>query len=148
MATHALPPNPTQNTVGVFISTLPPKPTTEKSAAELGAASVSAAPQLRDLKKEATAFVPTSLKRKKPGASTVVSSRVDAAPSVGLGADANGPETIGPSRPDLLNALKDQFGPLPPGEGPVVKKRKNEAGKKEKKDDYEKFVEDVLSSAK
>ncbi|EGO30770.1 hypothetical protein SERLADRAFT_432395 [Serpula lacrymans var. lacrymans S7.9] len=49
------------------------------------AATVSAAPQLRDFRKEATAFVPASLKRKKPtAAGPTASSNINAAPSMTL----------------------------------------------------------------
>lgn len=132
-----------RNSVG---SSLPQRSITDKTGAELGAATVSAAPQLRDFKKEATAFIPTALKRKKPGASGSANARVDAAPSLDPGADAGNPDTIAPARPDLLSTLKDRFGPVPPvAEVTPSKKRKVEV---ERKDDYEKFVEDVLGTAK
>jgi hypothetical protein len=125
---------------------LPQRPITDKTGVELGAATVSAAPQLRDFKKEATAFIPTALKRKKPGASGSANTRVDAAPSFDPGTDAGNPETIAPARPDLLSALKDRFGPVPPvAEVTPSKKRKVET---ERRDDYEKFVEDVLGTSK
>ncbi|PPQ64086.1 hypothetical protein CVT24_008899 [Panaeolus cyanescens] len=73
------------------------------------AATVVAAPQLRDLKKEATAFVPTAVKRKK---AAVEAPKFNAAPDVGP-SDANSSAEIGPSKPDLLGALKNQFGPKP-----------------------------------
>lgn len=47
---------------------LPPKPTT---AAQMAAATIEGAPELRDLKKEATAFIPTAVKRKKVQSATV-----------------------------------------------------------------------------
>jgi WW domain-binding protein 11 len=52
---------------------------------------------------------------------------------------------MAPARPDLLSALKDRFGPVPTVEAPSGKKRKVDA---EKKDDYDKFVEDVFGTAK
>ena len=119
---------------------LPPKPITDKTGVELGAATVSAAPQLRDFKKEATAFVPTALKRRKL-ASGPATARVDAAPSLGASTDAD--SEIMAARPDLLSTLKDRFGPAPTVEAPPGKKRKVDA---EEKDDYEKFVEDVLGT--
>ena len=130
-----------KNSVGSSPS-LPQNLITDKTSVELGAATVSAAPQLRDFKKEATAFVPTALKRKKPGTSGPTA-RVDAAPSVGaLGTDAEDSEMM-TARPDLLGTLKDRFGPAPIVEAPLSKKRKVDA---EKKDDYEKFVQDVLGT--
>jgi hypothetical protein len=120
-------------------SSLPQKPITGKTGVELGAATVSAAPQLRDFKKEATAFVPTALKRKKL-ASGPANARVDAAPCLGASPDAEDSE-ITAARPDLLSTLKDRFGPAPTVEAPPGKKRKVDV---DKKDDYERFVEDVL----
>jgi hypothetical protein len=121
---------------------LPQRPITDKTGAELGAATVSAAPQLRDFKKEATAFVPTTLKRKKRGASGSTTARVDAAPSLGPDLDVENSETTIPARPDLLSTLKDRFGPMPTADVPTGKKRKDG-----EKDDYEKFVEDVLGTS-
>lgn len=142
----SLPPNPMRNSVGLPSSpALPQRPITDKTGVELGAATVSAAPQLRDFKKEATAFVPAALKRKRPGASGPATARVDAAPSLGSGTEAESSETMAPARPDLLSALKDRFGPVPTVEAPSGKKRKVDA---EKKDDYDKFVEDVFGTAK
>jgi hypothetical protein len=102
------------------------------SQATLTAATLSAEPQLRDFKKEATAFVPTSVRRKKPGVTTPI---VNAAPS--LGPESAESEAASLSRPDLLNTLKEHFGLVPAQDG-------SKAGsKKAKKDDYEKFVEDM-----
>lgn len=118
----------------------PPAPST--SSATTAAATVFAAPQLRDFKKEATAFVPSALKRKR-GAAPGSTSRVNAAPGFGDdGNDADHP--TGPVRPDLLSTLRDQFGPAPSAtksDQQPVKKAKVETVKK--KDDYERFVEDI-----
>ena len=112
-------------------SSLPDKPT---AAAELAAATVFSAPQLRDFKKEATAFVPSAVKRKKAPAPPT-SSKIDAAPSIGSAAPAvDGGEQVEHSRPDLVSALKNQFGPVPPKptkKDPVPKS------------DYDKFVEEM-----
>ncbi|KAG1784211.1 WW domain binding protein 11-domain-containing protein [Suillus placidus] len=114
-------------------------------------ATVSAAPQLRDFKKEATAFVPTSLKRKK-AATGMASSKVNAAPSLGAGSESSEPAQA--SRPDLVSSLMDKFGPVPV----VAAASLNEKGSSKtmqlnvgKKDDYQKFVEemgDILSTSK
>ncbi|KAG6846101.1 hypothetical protein H0H87_006465 [Tephrocybe sp. NHM501043] len=129
----SLPPNPMRVT-HAQPTTLPSKPSVDKTA-ELVAATVFAQPQLRDFKKEATAFVPTTLKRKKPGVSAS-SSRVNAAPGM-EGDDEK--EPAGPARPDLLSALKSQFGPAPPVTAPS-----STTGKKTgKKDDYDKFMEEM-----
>lgn len=133
-------------------ASLPPKPSltalpsSAPSAKVNAAATVFAAPQLRDFKKEATAFVPSALKRKKP-ATGAVSSRINAAPSIGGPAeDANTDgDTGGPVRPDLLGLLKGQFGaaPTPAESGPSApKKLKLDKGKK-KDDSYDKFVEEM-----
>lgn len=128
---------------------LPPKPsqpTRTASAAELAAATVSAAPELRDFKKEATAFMPSSLKRKKVGGATAGSSRVNAAPSLGPGSgDSQTEVVIDPAKPDLLNTLKDQFGLVPPVPSPTTRASTTASAKGEPKgkDDYAKFVEEM-----
>lgn len=137
----SLPPNPTKNAAGPASSGQ--KGDTEKPSAELVAATVFAAPQLRDFKKEVTAFVPTALKRKRPGATgSGSSSKINAAPS-DLGGDT-GAAVEGPARPDLLSALKSRFGPAPPVSNPMATKEKTEPKlKKVKNNDYEKFVEEM-----
>lgn len=116
----SLPPNPS----------LPPKPT---AAAELAAATVFSAPQLRDFKKEATAFVPSVIKRKK--AAPAGPSKIDAAPILNSLASVEGEEQVqaGPARPDLVSALKNQFGPVP------TKTAKEPVPKS----DYDKFMEEM-----
>ena len=105
----------------------------------MAAASVFAAPELRDLKKEATSFVPSAVKRKK-GNATDARSKLNAAPTVNSAALAVGDEDATEAelaRPDLVNALKVQFGSIPV---PQVTKLKS---------DYDKFVEemgDILST--
>ena len=94
---------------------------------ELAAATVSAKPQLRDFKKEATAFVPASLKRKKTGAS---SSTVNAAPETG----ETDSDPSRPARPDLVSALKDRFGPASAPAGNKEEKKKS---------DYHKFLDEM-----
>jgi len=107
---------------------LPPKPGSVKSDTMSSSATISAEPELRDLKKESTAFMPTSVKRKK----ATVTPRVNAAPSVGTTDEV---EPAAP-RPDLLSTLQGQFGPAPPE--PPAKKSKTGT-----KDDYAKFVEEM-----
>lgn len=112
---------------------LPPKPVLANPGPS---ATVSAGPELRDLKKEATAFVPTMLKRKRPGASVTPSSKVNAAPAL-AGTEVSEEEPK-PARPDLVSTLRDQFGPPPV---PSVPNKKN--------DGYDKFMEemgDILGS--
>lgn len=127
----SLPANPSSTLTPPPNSSLPEKPT---AAAELAAATVFSAPQLRDFKKEATAFVPNAVKRKKVPAPPT-SSKIDAAPSIGSAAPAvDGGEQVEHSRPDLVSALKNQFGPVPP------KPTKKDSIPKS---DYDKFVEEM-----
>ncbi|KAG1749758.1 WW domain binding protein 11-domain-containing protein [Suillus paluster] len=129
---------------------LPLKPSSVPGASPVGiasnnttAATVSAEPQLRDLKKEATAFVPTSLKRRKPAAG-MVSSKVNAAPSLGGGSESSEPAPA--SRPDLVSSLMDKFGPVPviptapPNDKGSARGMQSNTGKK---DDYQKFVAEM-----
>lgn len=128
---------------------LPPKPARDTSTApkaseaELVAATVFAAPQLRDLKKEATAFVPTTVKRKKAAATSTPSSSVNAAPSLGEAAnDAESKVDASPARPDLLNVLRNQFGPSPTADKGVSLTGQQKVDSK-RKDDYDRFVEEM-----
>jgi len=127
----SLPPKPMSNT------STPPQP--QASETELAAATVFAAPQLRDFKKEATAFVPTTVKRKKAAAASTPSSGVNAAPS--LGELANDAEKNVDTRPDLLSTLKNQFGPSPGSHKGVSTKQEKVDLKR--KDDYDRFVEEM-----
>lgn len=113
---------------------LPEKPV----AAITAAATVSAEPQLRDLKKEATSFVPTALKRKRPAAPGVSSARVDAAPILTDDQDITEPTL---ARPDLLTTLRDQFGAPPVAKTDTSKSIQPTPAKKN--DDYDKFVEEM-----
>ncbi|KAK0481812.1 hypothetical protein IW261DRAFT_1563101 [Armillaria novae-zelandiae] len=112
---------------------LPPKPRPEASPSAI----VSAEPQLRDLKKEATSFVPTSLKRKKV-ANASASGRINAAPGVG-----DVVEGAVSARPDLLSTLKGQFGSAPTNNPPAASSSKGKSTATKTKDDYEKFVEEM-----
>ncbi|CAL1694072.1 unnamed protein product [Somion occarium] len=110
---------------------LPSKPRAPISSAAV----VSAEPELRDFKKESTAFVPTTLKRKKAGAGSAAPTKVNAAPS--LAPSTGEEESTQAPRPDLLSALKSQFG-TPSGET-----KSTPALAAKPKDDYEKFVEEM-----
>ena len=99
---------------------------------------ISAEPELRDFKKEATAFVPAALKRKKPG----TGSRVNAAPMVGASdGDAGEAEATPAARPDLLTALQDKLG-APPAKKSKVETKGQESQAKPK-DGYDKFLEEM-----
>ncbi|KAF7784229.1 hypothetical protein Agabi119p4_394 [Agaricus bisporus var. burnettii] len=117
---------------------LPSRPT---AAAELVNATVIAAPQLRDFKKEATAFMPSSLKRKKPTQSAGPTSTVDAAPSLDTtnykGEDGEESSTASVARPDLVGMLKNQFGSAAaPATGVKTVETK-------KPDDYANFMDEM-----
>jgi hypothetical protein len=102
---------------GAGSPSLPAKPDSKTnspapSAAQIAAATISAAPVLRDLRKEATAFVPRGVKRKAaaaPGAAAGV--RVNAAPGAGE-VDADGDELRSKREdgPGLLGVLQGVFG--------------------------------------
>ncbi|THV01460.1 hypothetical protein K435DRAFT_776054 [Dendrothele bispora CBS 962.96] len=151
---------------------LPPKPTfapgstsatgpsvTPVSTTTAAAATISAAPELRDFKKEATAFVPSALaKRKRPGASSSAGGgggggglgRVNAAPLTELeeeGDDQINQKGGGMKKPDLLGTLRGQFPFASSAASAPNKKAKVEeeieSSKEKKKDDYEKFMEEI-----
>ncbi|KAF9486336.1 hypothetical protein BDN70DRAFT_869828 [Pholiota conissans] len=123
------------------LPTNPSLPAKPMAAAEMAAATVFAAPELRDFKKEATAFVPTVVKRKK--AAPAGPSKVDTAPSLVSAAPSVGnddEERFAPARADLISALKSQFGPAP------ATATKDSVAQKS---DYDKFMEemgDILGS--
>ncbi len=100
---------------------------------------ISAEPELRDFKKESTAFVPAALKRKRAGGAGL---KVNAAPTVGSTEDNDGEGEPAPvARPDLLSTLQDKFG------APLKKQKVKQEVKKtpaaKPKDDYEKFLEEM-----
>ncbi|KIY52008.1 hypothetical protein FISHEDRAFT_63980 [Fistulina hepatica ATCC 64428] len=148
-------------------SSLPQKPVTvpgtAPSAAPVkttnpavtAAATVSAEPQLRDFKKEATAFVPASLKRKRAVENKgVTGGRINAAPDTaqkageGAGADDSRDTADGLAgivRPDLAGALRG-VGVVPtavPAPPPPQKKAKSSGTVNNGPDDYAKFVEEI-----
>ncbi|OJT08968.1 hypothetical protein TRAPUB_102 [Trametes pubescens] len=114
--------------------------TSASSSGPSASAVISAEPELRDFKKEATAFVPTTLKRKKAGAGA---SKVNAAPTVDPTEDQGEDAEPAPAaRPDLLSTLQDKFGAPPPKK---VKTEANavKAAHVKPKDDYDKFLEEM-----
>lgn len=110
------------------------------------AATVSAEPELRDFKKESTAFLPSALKRKKGGGTTGGGSRINAAPTLGSDVTSEG---AAQAKPDLLGALREKLGPMAGTNNEDtpeldVKKRKLEPSRREKpKDDYDKFLAEM-----
>ncbi|KAI6153803.1 WW domain binding protein 11-domain-containing protein [Pisolithus tinctorius] len=122
---------------------LPPKPSTTVSTslpahAASSSATISAGPELRDLKKEATAFVPSSLKRKKTSGPSVAGPKVNAAPSVGrAGSESREPPPT--AKPDLVSTLRNQFGAPPP----PVREASCHGPAPKTKNDYQKFLEEM-----
>ncbi|KAF8640976.1 hypothetical protein AX17_000622 [Amanita inopinata Kibby_2008] len=120
---------------------LPSKPVT---VATVSTATVSAEPQLRDFKKEATAFVPASLKRKRATTSTT---KINAAPAVG-GPEGDETEENHPARPDLVSTLRGQLGAQSVVKTDTTMDKARMTNVK-KIDDYDKFMEemsDILGS--
>ncbi|KAF8323773.1 hypothetical protein DL93DRAFT_2151081 [Clavulina sp. PMI_390] len=117
---------------------LPPRPSVPGAPvpqpAPLGTANgvVSAGAQLRDLKREATAFVPAAVKRRKTTATQQIQARMNAAPGNDDGEDEDGP-AMGPQRPDLMATLRSAG----------VGVERGTPGSAKAKDDYEDFLADV-----
>lgn len=131
-------------------ASLPAKPeSTETKApskpADYSVGAISAEPVMRDLRKEATAFVPRGVKRKKAAAPGGVS--INATPGSGE-LDEDGDERV-VRRDDgggLMGRLKGVFGDMPAGGGGGTGSAPGGAGKlgKEKpggeEDEYQKFL--------
>ncbi|CUA67462.1 hypothetical protein RSOLAG22IIIB_03111 [Rhizoctonia solani] len=99
-------------------------------------ATISAEPELRDLKKEATAFVPTSMRRatkKGPQTNPTSGLQINAAPNED--GDHSGPSAE--PRHDLMSVLGSQLG--------VTDKPASGSKAGQGKDDYEKFLAEVGS---
>ncbi|KAG8742528.1 hypothetical protein FRC10_001295 [Ceratobasidium sp. 414] len=128
---HQLPPMPSQPPAG-----LPAKLTGAPQATT--SATVFAEPELRDLKKEATAFVPASMRRaakKGPSNNATTGLQIDAAPGEG---DDSGPSAE--PRKDLMSTLGSQLGV---GNKSTAPPKNGQAG--QSKDDYDKFLAEVGS---
>jgi len=137
------------------INSLPSKPESQPQPPK-PSATISAAPQLRDLKKEVTAFLPPSMRRKiqkekerkemgLPNAGQIISAPVQESDRGALedrGERGRDGDELDFKKPYLLNALKGRLeDPLlggklgRNGEGEIKKKRKN--------DDYDKFLNEM-----
>jgi hypothetical protein len=125
---------------------LPPNPTTIGAPVKAAStvATVSAEPELRDFKKEATAFVPSALKRKAKEKAVSSAGKVNAAPSLGPSGDET-EGTVAPNRPDLVSTLRDHLPmALPADSGTATSSRQTPSRTAARgKDDYEKFVEEM-----
>ncbi|KAG9088373.1 hypothetical protein FRC06_002057 [Ceratobasidium sp. 370] len=128
---HQLPPAPSQPSAG-----LPAKPSGTPRATM--SATVSAEPELRDLKKEATAFVPASMRRaakKGPSNNATTGLQIDAAP----GEKDDSGRSVEP-RKDLVSTLGSQLGV---GNKSTAAPNNSQAG--QSKDDYDRFLAEVGS---
>lgn len=97
------------------------------------AAVISAEPELRDLKREATAFVPTAVKRRKTTATQQIKTRMNAAPD---SSHDEGDSFQGPQRPDLVATLRSAGIGAKVPENSLLAKTKI-------KDDYDDFLGEV-----
>ena len=144
---HALPARPpptgpsstTATVAAAATTTAPPKPSTEASSkpADYSTGAISAAPVMRDLRKEATAFVPRGVKRKQAAAPGGVS--VNAAPGAGE-VDEDGDERKSKRQDEggLMGRLKGMFGDMPTaGSGSAPGAKKGGEGD----DEYQKFLD-------
>jgi hypothetical protein len=114
----------------------------------IASATVSAAPQLRDLKKEATAFVPTALKRKKgtgPGAHAINAAPPSRPLEGGQGEHGeNGEEQEDVPQPERTSLLGTLRGAGVLGGGNEEEEREMKRVKKHVDGDYERFLKEVL----
>ncbi|EMD41868.1 hypothetical protein CERSUDRAFT_110427 [Gelatoporia subvermispora B] len=128
---------------------LPPRPSVPSRSGSSTAASIAAtatievAPELRDLKKESIAFVPSTLKRKRPADASTSSKRIDAAPSVEPSSESAEVVSAPAARPDLLSAVKGQLGSATGMTGPAKPDAAIGETKAKSKDDYEKFLDEM-----
>lgn len=118
------------------------------AAAGSSAATISAAPQLRDLKKEATAFVPAAMRRKMAQQKATLAkaglTSVDAARGAG-GAGGAGETEGGEKKKSLVEEMRERgigvAGVVGGGAGAGVAQQNREGGAKtdQGKEDYERF---------
>ena len=106
-------------------SAVPPPPLPTSTTAV-----ISALPELRDFKKEATSFVPRQAKKSAKG-----NSRVNATPDTGDPMPAE-------ARPDLMKSLEEAGVSIPKQQATGMAQKKTSA-KVEAKDDYDKFMDDM-----
>lgn len=87
--------------------------------------------------------MPTALKRKKAGAATGASFKVNAAPTLGAEADSAESE-LAPiaARPDLMSTLKDHLGSAV-STPPAHNVQPNSKIPSKQKDDYAKFLDEM-----
>lgn len=121
-------------------SSLPLNPT-RTPAAVAAAATIVAEPELRDLKKEATAFVPAAMRKKKAAAAAGVALSGSGVGKLNAAPDADGEAVDVLARPNLMNVLVAAgVGESPAPKAGGANKAK---GKGPAKDDYAQFVEEM-----
>ena len=123
-STSSLPPPPSHLPPHPFAAPPPPPLPTSTTAV------ISAEPELRDFKKEATSFVPRQAKKIAKG-----NTRVNATPDTGDSTPAE-------ARPDLMKSL-EEAGISIPKQQPTEVIQKKTSSKVEAKDDYDTFMEDM-----
>ncbi|GAA5858541.1 hypothetical protein JCM1840_001249 [Sporobolomyces johnsonii] len=149
------PPPPASSPATVSAAPSPFLPLGGPSTASASAATISAAPVLRDLKKEATAFLPSAMRKKQAQKAAqhakVGLGRIDAARGA---SDAGGDEGERERKPSLMEAMKGRgigvgapaaMG-MPPGQVlPPPSSAAREGGKKNDQgmEDYRKFEEEM-----
>ncbi|KDQ18229.1 hypothetical protein BOTBODRAFT_143852 [Botryobasidium botryosum FD-172 SS1] len=126
---HPLPANPM---ISARATVFAPPVLAAPAPAPAHEATIVAAPQLRDFKKESTAFVPAALRRKKAAPAAKAPARVNAAPESGPSTE-EGPSE--PKRPDLMATLG--------AAGLPGMKAKAKPVEKPKADEYEKFLAEI-----
>ena len=107
-----LPGKPSHNTIGISPATKPQMPsklamTPEELAKLKASAVISAAPVVRDLKKEATKFVPSAVKRKRPLPSTSGSNKKVVKPQQEEGY-LGGSQELGSVSPGSAQSIEDR----------------------------------------
>lgn len=125
------PPPPSQSTSRLpppppHLPPRPPPPLLPTSTTAV----ISAEPELRDFKKEATSFVPRQAKKPAKG-----NSRVNATPDTGDSTPAE-------ARPDLMKSLEEAGVSVPKQQATGMSQKKANT-KVEAKDDYDKFMDDM-----
>ncbi|KAJ9095188.1 hypothetical protein QFC19_007643 [Naganishia cerealis] len=125
-----------------------------KNAPPPASAEISAAPQLRDLRKEATVFVPRAMKKKKPTANAQIITAAPVVSSAPGEVAATAPSSLSGNEGDRSQQLPHHSAPMPAATytpaaagGGLLSKLSGVLGtptpapaKKEKEDDYRAFL--------
>ena len=117
------------------ISAGPSRPVAATAAS--GAGEISAAPQLRDLRKEATAFVPRNIKKKQAAQAGSGVGRINSAPNAGMVDEEGDERVVRREESGLMSHLKAVLGPMP-GKAQAGASAGSGGGSD---DDYQKFLD-------